>query len=889
METPTQIQAQVTAYLSSGGRLEAGTAYSAGYDFTLDGADAVRSTLASSLTRANGGVAVAPGSPGHPSSWAASELMSGLASSNPGVTSLFGHFDQTAMETAGGDQVTAAQLAAALPPLTSPEGTRLVFSMGCHSGLSVDDSGYTPGDPRAADLAQALTAGGAAYLASTGFGYGDQVTVGLQERLLQLFAAQLDGAVSLGEAVTLAKQQYFGTQGLYGPYDEKSLSETVLYGLPMYRVGTSDVTRPTPTNATADPVAGVAGLSRQSLSTDFVHEGHTTPSGSWSSAAIDDGTPTQESPLVIAGRPIEPQASRDVTVEDGGQSVAVHGALLTSLTTASSAPVDAVFARPTLDRSADEPEPVTGVRAFPGRLVAVSTSTDPNGLTGPSSPVVRQRTNLLLNPGQFIDDGVGDSLGTGTQVLYRQMGTDVYSSQSTDWTEPVISRVDVIHHAGQTHADVTVIAADGGSTTGVNRTFVLAQAGGEWQPIELVRAGGTWRGSFSTPGAIADDDIRVIVQAVDGAGNVGWSSGKGAGFAAVDAVAAASPTVTLAPAPPSSGWYQSAPSATVSGNSGTSYTVSVDGGPETAYTGAFTPSGLGSGSHTIEVTGSDGGTAVSTFRIDALAPTITPNPNGPPGLAGWFRGPTTVTYSCADAHSGVATCASAELVSSEGSQVVTSTATDAAGNTASIDTTVKIDSVPPTVTSTELSSTTIATGATSTFTVAGSDGTSGVDAAEYFIGPDPGPGAGTALAGSAGAFSGDIGAGLAPGTYLVSGRTRDAAGNWSSTSSATLTVVAGAPGSVQVTVRGPSGVVVHARVRVYAVGSTNPMSAVTTDGNGTASLSLAPGVYFVEVLPPDSRLDRRWFGDASSRATASTITVVSLGHLSITVHLEARS
>ena len=59
--------------------------------------------------------------------------------------------------------------------------------MGCHSGLAVSDA-TVGGGAAADDLAAALTARGAAYVATTGYGYGDQVSVGLQERLMTLFA-----------------------------------------------------------------------------------------------------------------------------------------------------------------------------------------------------------------------------------------------------------------------------------------------------------------------------------------------------------------------------------------------------------------------------------------------------------------------------------------------------------------------------------------------------------------------------------------------------------------------------------------------------------------------------------------------------------------------------
>ena len=121
--------------------------------------------------------------------------------------------------------------------------------MGCHSGLAVSDA-TVGGGARAADLPAAITAGGAVYLAATGYGYGDQFSVGLQERLMTLFAGELDGAVSVGDALRNAKQSYFAGQGLYGAYDEKALSSTILYGLPMFAVGDERPVRPVPPNVT---------------------------------------------------------------------------------------------------------------------------------------------------------------------------------------------------------------------------------------------------------------------------------------------------------------------------------------------------------------------------------------------------------------------------------------------------------------------------------------------------------------------------------------------------------------------------------------------------------------------------------------------------------------
>ena len=97
-------------------------------------------------------------------------------------------------------------------------------------------------------------------MAATGYGYGDQFSVGLQERLMTLFAGQLDGAVSVGDALRNAKQAYFAGQGLYGAYDEKALSSTILYGLPMFAVGTERPIREVPGTQDVAGVPGAPGL-----------------------------------------------------------------------------------------------------------------------------------------------------------------------------------------------------------------------------------------------------------------------------------------------------------------------------------------------------------------------------------------------------------------------------------------------------------------------------------------------------------------------------------------------------------------------------------------------------------------------------------------------------
>ena len=119
--------------------------------------------------------------------------------------------------------------------------SKLVFSMGCHAGLSVSDV-FVVSPLGTADWPQAYTQRGGIYAGSSGFAYGDGKLVAYSEDLHRRFAQNLRGLaapgdLTIGEAIVLAKQDYFGELGLVGVYDEKASSEFTLYGLPMWQIG----------------------------------------------------------------------------------------------------------------------------------------------------------------------------------------------------------------------------------------------------------------------------------------------------------------------------------------------------------------------------------------------------------------------------------------------------------------------------------------------------------------------------------------------------------------------------------------------------------------------------------------------------------------------------
>lgn len=84
--------------------------------------------------------------------------------------------------------------------------------------------------------------------------------------------------------------------------------------------------------------------------------------------------------------------------------------------------------------------------------------------------------------------------------------------------------------------------------------------------------------------------------------------------------------------------------------------------------------------HCLDNAGNEATTTVDHVDVDKTPPTI----SGTPSATGWTNAPVTVTFTCDDSGSGVATCTSPVTVSTEGAdQSVTGTATDNVGHSSS--------------------------------------------------------------------------------------------------------------------------------------------------------------------------------------------------------------
>lgn len=168
------------------------------------------------------------------------------------------------------------------------------------------------------------------------------------------------------------------------------------------------------------------------------------------------------------------------------------------------------------------------------------------------------------------------------------------------------------------------------------------------------------------------------------------------------------PTASLAIVPAvangSLGWYISSPTVSivtsdlVSGvasallNTGTASSVVTTEGSST-FTGTA-----------VDIAGNSVTTPPLTVKLDTVKPTISVTPSFPPdGLNGWYvNNQVLFTLGSSDATSGVK---SAEFnnglttyeINSDGIHLFTATVTDSAGNIATLDTTAKRDTTPPTV------------------------------------------------------------------------------------------------------------------------------------------------------------------------------------------------
>jgi len=194
-------------------------------------------------------------------------------------------------------------------------------------------------------------------------------------------------------------------------------------------------------------------------------------------------------------------------------------------------------------------------------------------------------------------------------------------------------------------------------------------------------------GVASCPPAVTDTTIGSTAfsgTATDKAGNSATAS------VTVNLQPSVLPTITAmaSPGPNPNGWNNSTVTVTFTCTAG-SYPIASCPSPVQVATQGANQQVCGKA---VDTQGNSSAQACASVSIDETPPTITAAVTPAP-IGGINYGSATVTFTCTDALSGVATCPSPVTVTTIGSTPVSGTATDKAGNSASTSVTVNVQPV----------------------------------------------------------------------------------------------------------------------------------------------------------------------------------------------------
>ncbi|MGE3309576.1 MAG: hypothetical protein AB7O66_06355 [Limisphaerales bacterium] len=636
VESATEITTLIDAYLeNAGGVLPSPSGVLVtGYDFLQDAADAIAAEL-----QAGTGIVpdrlIAPSdlAPSDPDSWTAADLEAAMLGTRHDILFLAGHF--SAASTLAADYKTVFPAARLLDAPSGFFKNVLLYSAGCHSGYNLVDGDAIPGVTVRDDWAQIAARLGMTLVAGTGYQYGDTDFLEYSERLYLYFTRQLRsgaGPVTIGKALVRAKREYLeSTTDLRGIH-EKALFQATLFGLPMLGFNLPGArlpaaAAPSVINATvpyATAPGSVLGLHRADLTVDPVLTPHTLVLNNAESDPNQPNGPAQVTAKWYSGsdgvtahpaEPVLPLETRSVGVPNlplrgvgfrgGNYSDELNIIPLTSAATTEIRGVHPAFLSDVL---------------YPPKFWR------PNYF-GILCDGDQGTTRLMVNPAQYRSDPGSDSgtLRTFSRAEFRLF----YSANVTTYTQdtnndgipdtaatpalagpPQISNVDASSDAANINFTIQVIGnpAAGIQETWVTYTSVSGPRSGVWRTLDLQQDPADWmlwRGSIPRD-ASAPEDLRFIVQSVNGVGLVAMSANLGEFFVpnrTAPPVIPPAATVVELIAPPASGVYGQR--ATLQARL-TSLGAPVPDQPLTFHIGAL---------QSLALTGADG---VATVQINLL-------------------------------------------------------------------------------------------------------------------------------------------------------------------------------------------------------------------------------------------------------------------------------
>jgi hypothetical protein len=328
VETPEQIAGLLDTYVAQDGVTIAGQILTTGYDFLTDGGDDCYTRLTTALDPAAHQFRRLSEST---SAWTDDDLKNRLFGAGGQVASAFsvvaGHADHRAEGAAGASGSVKYLLSTEMNTGTAAVRGAMVLGLGCHSGLSVMPDGAS-GDPLNTtngfqlDLAELFAIKQFPVLiGNSGYGWGLTDGVGLGERLLADVVDEITraGQISLGEALRLAKQEYFLRQDRLDDYDHKVIHESTLLGIPNYEIR---VTKKPCGLASPDGISGTYGIGEGRLDAyDKKKDGPRVPGEPWLG---DPGWTVQED----SGRVLRKSAARTAGAADLDGNAAPAGVSL---------------------------------------------------------------------------------------------------------------------------------------------------------------------------------------------------------------------------------------------------------------------------------------------------------------------------------------------------------------------------------------------------------------------------------------------------------------------------------------------------------------------------------------------------------------------------------
>jgi uncharacterized protein YjbI with pentapeptide repeats len=560
VETADEVINLINAYLENpGGVAPAPTGVLVtGYDFLQDAADEIAAEL-----QAGTGIVtdrlIAPSdlAPSDPESWTAADLEAALLGKRHEILFLAGHF------SAG--SALAADYKTSLPAsklLTAPTGffrNCLFYSAGCHSGYNLVDGDAIPGITVRDDWAQISARLGMTLVAGTGYQYGDTDFVEYSERLYLYFTRELrsgSGPVPIGKALVRAKRQYLSSTVDLRGIHEKSVYQASLFGLPMFSLnlpgarlpGDADASVIGATSPYATAPGSVLNLRFADLTIHPVLTPHTLV---LNNAEFDPNFPNAPAQVTakwysgsagVTAHPAEPVLPLE-TRSVGVQNLALRGvgfrggrydeeANLIPLTSAATTEIRGVH-----------PAFLSDV-LFPPKFWRVN-------YFGLLCDADSGATRLMVNPAQFQSYPASDAgtLRTFSQLDFRLFYSAEIQTYSQDTDNdgipdttatpalsapPQISNVDAWSDPTSIRFRIQVIGnpAAGLQETWVTYTSVSGPRSGVWASLDLSQDptdSRFWQGSIPRD-ASAPEDLRFIVQSVNGVGLVSFSSNLGAYF-----------------------------------------------------------------------------------------------------------------------------------------------------------------------------------------------------------------------------------------------------------------------------------------------------------------------------------------------------------------------